>query len=55
MARNYKQIKPNTMKQETQKELFDLLNLLFEIFDKDQRPLANEIGEILNKLQNELN
>lgn len=42
------------MKQETQEQLFNLLYTLEEIFDYDKEEIGKEIGEMINKLQNEL-
>jgi hypothetical protein len=42
------------MKQETQNELFNLLYQLEDLFEYDKTEYGKEIGELLNKLQNEL-
>tara|TARA_R100000231_G_scaffold1474_2_gene2496 strand:+ start:2895 stop:3311 length:417 start_codon:yes stop_codon:yes gene_type:complete len=42
------------MNKETQKELFNLLYRLEDIYDYDNSDLGKEIGELVNKLQKEL-
>lgn len=42
------------MKQETQEQLFSLLYSLEELFEYDKTEYGTELGELINKLQNEL-
>ena len=42
------------MKQETQEELFNLLYSLEEFFEFDETEFGQEVGEMINKLQDEL-
>jgi len=42
------------MKKKTQKELFNILYRLEDIYDYDNTKLGKEIGELVNKLQTEL-
>ena len=42
------------MEKETQKELFNILYRLEDIYDYDNSDLGKEIGELVNKLQKEL-
>ena len=42
------------MEKETQKELFNILYRLEDIYDYDNTKLGKEIGELVNKLQTEL-
>jgi len=42
------------MKQETQNELFDLLYSLEDFMQYDEKKLGKQLGELINKLQNEL-
>ena len=42
------------MNKETQKELFNLLYRLEDIYDYDNSDLGKEIGELVNKLQKDL-
>ena len=41
------------MKEETKKELFELLYKLEDYFDYDESDLGKEIGWLINKLQKE--
>lgn len=42
------------MKQETQEQLFSLLYSLEELFEYDKTEYGQELGELINKLQQEL-
>ena len=42
------------MKPETQEELFSLLYSLEDLFEYDETEYGRELGEIINKLQEEL-
>ena len=42
------------MKKKTQKELFNILYRLEDIYDYDNTKLGKEIGKLVNKLQTEL-
>tara|TARA_Y100001963_G_scaffold109112_1_gene150795 strand:- start:42 stop:200 length:159 start_codon:yes stop_codon:yes gene_type:complete len=47
-------LKNKIMEKETQKELFNILYRLEDIYDYDNTKLGKEIGELVNKLQTEL-
>ena len=42
------------MKKETQEELFSLLYSLEDFFEYDETEYGNEVGKLINKLQEEL-
>jgi hypothetical protein len=43
------------MEEKTKEELFELLYKLEDYFDYDESDWGKEIGELINKLQEELN